>query len=122
MLTPVWKYYKDTEYIDIDFSNVLTDQDAIDLVTTSVKEGLKRPDKSIRALLSIQGKGRKVSPSAMRTIKVLGKEVQPKMHKSAIVGSVGMMTLLLKLYTSYTGSRMKFFTNKEAALNYLTTD
>lgn len=117
---PTWKHHMNVEYIEIDFSGLRSDDEVIKCVADAVELGLQRPDKSIRALVNT--KGSKTSPLAMRTIKKLGKEVQPKLKKSALVGSVGIVSLLMKIYISYTGSKIKFFTDREAAIKYLIND
>ena len=114
---PVWKHYMNIEYIKIDFRGLETDEGIIKCVHDAAEMGLQRPDKSVRAL--VIAKGMKTSPAAMRTIKKLGKQVQPKLKKSALVGSVGIVSLLMKIYISYTGSNIKFFTDEDAALGYL---
>lgn len=117
---PIWKHYKNVEYIEIDFRGLQTDEGFIKCVHDAAEMGLQRADKSVRAL--VLAKGMKTSPLAMRTIKKLGKQVQPKLKKSALVGSVGIVSLLMKIYINYTGSKIKFFTDKEAALKYLIND
>lgn len=117
---PTWKHYRNVEYIEIDFTGLQKDEGFIRCVANAVEMGLQRSDKSVRALVYL--KGSKTSPNAVRTIKKLGKLVQPKLKKSALVGSVGIVSLLMKIYISYTGSKIKFFTDKEAAIKYLTND
>ena len=119
-MTPVWKYYDNVEYIDIDFSNLNTEEEVISCVSKAVEMGMQRADKSIRAFVNIHQM--KTSPAAMRTIKLLGKQVQPKLKKSVVVGSLGIMSLLMKIYISYTKSKIKYFTDKETALKYLVND
>ncbi|MDY8138023.1 STAS/SEC14 domain-containing protein [Aquimarina sp. 2201CG5-10] len=118
--TPTWKHHMNVEYIEIDFTGLHRDEDVIQCVADAVEMGLQRSDKSVRALVYL--KNSKTSPNAIRTIKKLGKMVQPKMNKSALVGSVGIVSLLMKIYISYTGSKIKFFTDKEAAIKYLAND
>ncbi|MBQ4820915.1 STAS/SEC14 domain-containing protein [Aquimarina sp. MMG016] len=117
---PTWKHHMNVEYIEIDFTGLYEEEDIIQCVSDAAEMGLQRPDKSVRAL--VYTKGMKTSPKAMRTIKKLGKLVQPKLKKSALVGSVGIVSLLMKIYISYTGSKIKFFTDKEAAIKYVTND
>ena len=117
---PVWKHYDNVEYIEIDFSGLTTDDEIIGYVYEAVEMGMQKPDKSIRAF--VYAHRMKTSPKAMRTIKMLGKQVQPKMKKSVIVGSSGILSLLMKIYISYTKSKIKYFTDKEAAMKYLIND
>ncbi|MEW7289155.1 SpoIIAA family protein [Aquimarina penaris] len=117
---PTWKHYMNVEYIEIDFTGLYKDEDIIQCVADAVEMGLQRTDKSVRALVYL--KNSKTSPNAIRIIKKLGKQVQPKLKKSALVGSVGIVSLLMKIYISYTGSKIKFFTDKEAAIKYLVND
>ncbi|CAL2059875.1 conserved hypothetical protein [Tenacibaculum sp. 190524A05c] len=117
---PVWKHYENVEYIEIDFSGLTTDDEIIDYVLKAVDLGMRRPDKSIRAF--VYAYQMKTSPRAMRTIKMLGKQVQPKMKKSVIVGASGILSLLMKIYISYTKSNIKYFTDKETAMKYLIND
>ncbi|WP_459212040.1 STAS/SEC14 domain-containing protein [Aquimarina rhabdastrellae] len=119
-IRPTWKHYRNVEYIEIDFRNLQTDEDIIRCVHEASEMGLQRQDKSVRAL--VNAKGIKTSPLAMRTIKKLGKQVQPKLKKSALVGSVGIVSLLMKIYINYTGSKIKFFTDEETAIKYLVND
>ena len=117
---PVWKHYDNVEYIEIDFSGLTTDDEIINYVYEAVEMGMQKPDKSIRAF--VYAYQMKTSPKAMRTIKMLGKQVQPKMKKSVIVGSSGILSLLMKIYISYTKSIIKYFTDKEAAMKILIND
>ncbi|WP_299212170.1 STAS/SEC14 domain-containing protein [uncultured Aquimarina sp.] len=119
-MPPTWKHYMNVEYIQIDFTGLYKDEDIIKCVADAVEMGLQRSDKSVRALVYL--KNSKTSPNAIRSIKKLGKLVQPKLKKSALVGSVGIVSLLMKIYISYTGSKIKFFTDKEAAIKYLAND
>ena len=120
IMDPNWDYFNGIEYINIDFRGITDDDEKINIVGKSVEMGLKKPDNSIRALLIV--KGSKTTPSAMRVMKKEGKKVQSKMKKSAVVGSVGILSLLLRIYVAYTGSTMRFFTDEEAALKYITSD
>lgn len=117
---PIWKHYLNTEYILIDFSGLETEADFVKQVADAVEMGMKRPDNSIRALMNV--KGLKTTPKAIREMSSLGKKVQPKIKKSALVGSSGFTALLLKIYVAYTSSKMKFFTDKKLALEYLIQD
>ena len=117
---PTWKHHMNVEYIEIDFTGLYEDEDIIQCVADAVEMGLQREDKSIRALVYL--KNSTTSPNAIRSIKKLGKQVQPKLKKSALVGSVGIMSLLMKIYVGYTGSKIKFFTDKHAAIKYLIND
>lgn len=117
---PYWAIENNKEYIYIDFQGVSDDSSVMNQVLKALEMGLARKDKSVRALLITRGG--KTSPAAMRIIKVLGKKVQPKIKKSAVVGSVGILSLLLKIYIAYTGSNMRFFTDEKKAINYLTID
>lgn len=117
---PIWRHYEGVEYIEINFTGLTSDEEVINYVSTALEMGLQRPNKSIRAL--VYAYKMKTSPVAMRTIKVLGKQVQPKIKKSAIVGASGILSLLMKIYISYTGSKIKYFTDKEIAMKYLIND
>ncbi|GAA0731273.1 hypothetical protein GCM10009430_43260 [Aquimarina litoralis] len=117
---PTWKHYMNIEYIEINFTGLRKDEDIIQCVADAVEMGLQREDKSVRALVYL--KDSTTSPNAIRSIKKLGKMVQPKLKKSALVGSVGIVSLLMKIYISYTGSKIKFFTDKDAAIRYLISD
>lgn len=117
---PVWKYHRNTEYILVDFSGLVSEDEFIKHVSDAVDMGMKRPDKSIRALMYVRDT--KTTPRAIRKMAMLGKKVQPKIKKSVLVGSSGFVSLLLKVYTQYTGSKMKFFTDKKLALDYLIQD
>ena len=117
---PVWKYHDNVEYIEIDFSGLTTDEEVINYVFKAVDMGMKRPDKSIRAF--VYAHQMRTSPLAMRTIKILGKQIQPKMKKSVIVGSSGILSLLMKIYISYSKSKIKYFTDTASAMKYLTND
>jgi hypothetical protein len=116
-----WQYYNNTEYIRIDFGAIkYNNEKAIEIFNESVDFGLERSDKSVRALILTQGV--KLKPETVRILKKIGKIVQPKMKKSAIVGAVGILNLLVKIYIAYTGSNLRFFTNEKSALEYLTQD
>jgi hypothetical protein len=119
-IPPVWKHHLNTEYIRFDFSTLYSDELIVRLAAEALEMILKRPDKSVRALINT--KGSKTSPKAMRSITELGKKVQPKIKKSAIVGSTGLLSVLLKIYTTYTGSKIKFFTDEKLAIEYIIQD
>ncbi|OBQ54687.1 hypothetical protein VQ01_11105 [Tamlana sp. s12] len=120
MTPPVWKHHLNTEYIFINFSGLTTDREILNQIETAVAMGLERPDKSVRALVHI--KGTRTNPGTTRKMAILGKMVQPKIKKSVLVGSSGFLSLLVKIYTSQTGSKIKFFTDMDVALEYLTSD
>jgi hypothetical protein len=119
-MTPEWKYYQGIEYIDIDFSGLYSDEQIIDYVSKAVEMGLQRSDKSVRAFVNVHQM--KTSPTAMRSIKILGKQVQPKLKKSVVVGPSGIISLLMRIYISYTKSKIKYFTDRETAMKYLVND
>ncbi|KAB1069034.1 hypothetical protein F6U93_04580 [Tamlana haliotis] len=117
---PEWRHHLNTEYIYIDFSGLSSDHEILDQIELAVAMGLERPDKSVRAMVSI--KGARTNHGTTRQMAVLGKKVQPKIKRSVIVGSNGFMALLVKIYTSNTGSKIKYFTDSNVALDYLTSD
>ncbi|WP_194766823.1 hypothetical protein [Tamlana sp. I1] len=117
---PIWKHVNNIEYIFIDFTGLNDEKKFIQLVEDSVMEAMKRPDKSVRAMVYL--KNSTASPKAIRVIKKLGKQVQPKLKRSVVIGSMGIVSLLMKIYISHTGSKIKFFTDKEVALKYLLDD
>lgn len=118
--SPYWTSHKGVDYFHIDFTKTDNDEKVIDMVKKSVDMTINNPDNSIRALLIVTGI--KTTPAAMRIMKKRGKKIQPKMYKSAIVGSVGILSVLLRIYVSYTGSKLRFFTTKEAAIHYITSE
>lgn len=107
------------EYIHIDCSG-LDDTSFAQRTREAVNHGLKRPDRSVRAL--VIARNTKITPNGMRIISAEGKKVQPKLKKSALVGSVGLFSVLAKMYIAYTGSPFKFFTDLDRALDYLVKD
>ncbi|AUS05995.1 hypothetical protein [Pseudotamlana carrageenivorans] len=117
---PEWKYHLNTEYIYIDFSGLNSDKDILNQIEMAVAMGLERPDKSVRALVHF--KGARTNPGTTRQMAILGKMVQPKIKKSVLVGSSDFLSLLVKVYTSQTGSKIKFFTDMSVALEYLTSN
>ena len=117
---PTWKHHMNVEYIEINFTGLQKDEDIIQCVSEAVDMAMPRPDKTVRALVFL--KYSTTSPNAIRSIKKLGKKVQPKLKRSAVVGSVGIVSLLMKIYISYTGSKIRFFTDKETAIKYLIND
>lgn len=117
---PYWEVFDDIKYIRIDFEGLLNDDEKVVFLTKCAEMILDKEDNSVCALLGIRDNG--ISPSLINRIKELGKEIQPKMKKSAVVGSVGLLSLFLRTYIIYTGSNMKFFTNKNIALQYITSN
>ncbi|MBW1298599.1 hypothetical protein [Aquimarina litoralis] len=114
---PQWKHANNIEYIEMDFTSYKSDELIIRHYTEACDMILKRPDKSSRVL--VNAKGVIISTKTMRVIKEIGKRTQRGVKKSAIVGTLGITTLMMKIYVSYTGSPVKFFTDREAAIKYL---
>lgn len=114
-----WLYYKGKEYIRLDYTNLTDGELIIEMTRLAVNDSLKRENNTVLSLACTQGV--RTTPLVMRELKRLGKMVQPKLKKSACVGPTGMLLVLLKLYISYTKSPMRFFTDEEAALEYLTS-
>jgi hypothetical protein len=52
-------------------------------------------------------------------LKEMGKQIQPKVAKTALVGLSNNMRPFLKLYLKFTGSKLKTFETHEMAMNYL---
>lgn len=114
-----WLYYKGIEYIRLDFSNLTDDETIIGMSRLTINDVLKRPDNSVLSLCYT--KGVRTTPLVMRELQQVGKIVRPKLKKSACVGPTGLLVLLLRIYIAATGSPMRFFTDEESALEYLTS-
>ncbi|NIJ43958.1 hypothetical protein FHR24_000397 [Wenyingzhuangia heitensis] len=112
-----WAVYNNVKYLLIDFRNVTDDDLGIRILNNAYDKCSTSPDKSVIILGLV--KGARLTPSALRKLIKTGVDVQPKIKKSAVVGAVGIIPLLFRVYISYTGSKVKFFTSEEAALNYL---
>lgn len=108
------------EYLKLDYSEVLNDKEAIEITKEAYKISMNRADKSIRALTIVRNG--KLSPNAMRKITKIGAKAQPKVYRSAVVGKMGVLPLLLNIYVLYTGSKIRFFTEESAALDYILID
>ena len=54
--------------------------------------------------------------------KTKAKPLQHKVDKSAILGVTGFKKLILNAYTKYTGSKMRAFSSRKEALDYLASD
>ncbi|AUS06139.1 hypothetical protein [Pseudotamlana carrageenivorans] len=117
---PTWKHHNNVEYINMDFSKLSSDEMVINFFADTLDLVLQRPDKSVRVFADV--KSIKIKPSTMRVLKEYGKKGQPKVKKSVMVGTVGLVSLLMKVYVNYTGSKMKFFTDYDIAMEYLTSD
>ncbi|MBW1298600.1 hypothetical protein [Aquimarina litoralis] len=93
-----------------------------DLIIKHYTEGcemiLSRTDNSVRVFTDITGV--MVKMDTMRILRKIGKKAQRSIKKSAILGAVGLAILMLKFYVRYSGSKLKTFNLKEAALNYIT--
>lgn len=115
-----WSFKSKVDYLIVNYTDIREDFLAIEVAKKAYSMTKNLPDKSIRALILV--KGGKISPKAMREIMVYGKESQVRVKKSAIVGVVGMASLLMRIYVSYTGSNVRFFTNEKDALKYVLSD
>jgi len=118
--SPQWKYHNNVEYLEIDFTQFASEDLMIKHYTEACDMILSRADKSVRVFTDITD----IHPSldAIRTCKDIGKRAQRGVKKSAIIGSVGVKTMMLKLYIRYSGSIVKIFTYKEAALAHIIQD
>ena len=117
---PEWHQYKGTTYLYVDLRGIDNETDFVEYIKNSTEMALKEPDNSICVLMDVNNF--KTTPEAMRKVQKYGLSIQPKMKKTATIGVVGIMSLLLRLYITVTGSKMKFFTDKSAALNYITNE
>ncbi|NJB81315.1 hypothetical protein [Wenyingzhuangia aestuarii] len=115
-----WLVYKDVKYLLIDFTDVTSDDLGIRILNNAYEVCLTCPDDSVIILGMV--KGGKISPTALRKLIKIGANVQPKIKKSAVVGAVGVLSLLFRIYISSTGSRVRFFTSEDVALDYLLSD
>ncbi len=115
-----WFFIQNKEFLKIDYTNVKDDELAVKIAQYAFSISSGRPDKSIRLLNIVNGS--KMTPSGMREIVKIGKKVQPKIKRSAIVGSSGLLSVLLKLYVYHTGSKMLFFTDEKLALKYVLSE
>ncbi|MDO6736633.1 hypothetical protein [Wenyingzhuangia sp. 2_MG-2023] len=115
-----WSVNKNVKYLIIDFTNVTNDDLGIRILHKAYEMCLLCPDKSV--IIIGLAKGGKLTPTALRKVLKIGMEVQPKIKKSAVVGAVGMLSLLFRIYISYTRSKVKFFTDENAALSYIISD
>lgn len=111
-----WRIYKGIEYMHLEFTD-LTAEEAIVRARDGRIETCKRPDTSVLALVVATRSN--ITPLALRDIRAEGLKTQSKFIRSAIVGSTGLTHLLTRLYIQFTGSQMKFFTDYEAAMEYL---
>ncbi|MEP4095760.1 hypothetical protein, partial [Reichenbachiella sp.] len=91
-----WRYYKGREFMHLGFEGLVGDEAIIQRCVEGGKETIKRPDKSVIALIHI--KGATITPSAMRIIKKIGLTTQPKFIRSAIIGNTGLVTILIQIY------------------------
>ncbi|NJB81314.1 STAS/SEC14 domain-containing protein [Wenyingzhuangia aestuarii] len=115
-----WSSVEGKEFLRIDYRNVRDDSVATKVTQQAYDVSIDRPDKSLRVLLVVNGG--KITPATMRSMLKMGKGIQPKIKKSAVVGAVGMLSLLLRVYVSSTGSKIRFFTDESTALQYVLSD
>ncbi|NIJ43957.1 hypothetical protein FHR24_000396 [Wenyingzhuangia heitensis] len=115
-----WRVKNNNKFLKVDFSNVKSDVAAVLVAKNAFNSCIPCENKTVRALVVVNGG--QITPMAMREIMEMGKNVQDKLKKSAIVGVVGMLSLLFRIYMSYTGSKLRFFTDESAALEYILSD
>ncbi|GAA0731277.1 hypothetical protein GCM10009430_43270 [Aquimarina litoralis] len=115
---PLWKHHKGVEYIEINLAQFISEDLMIKHYAEACDMILQRPDKSVRIFTDITD----INPSldAIRFCKDIGRKAQRGIKSSAIIGTVGFKTIMLKIYIRYSGSPVKIFSSKDAALDYVT--
>ena len=118
--SPVWKVYKGVEYLEIDFTQFISEDIMTEHYIEACEMILQRPDRSVRVFTNATG----VTPSleTIRGARAIGKRAQRGIKKSVMIGTVGLTTMMLKFYMRYTGSPVKPFCRMEAAMEYLISD
>lgn len=79
---------------------------------------LKESTERVPLLYNVEGTN--ISAEFMEVSKALGKEVQPRFGKTAVIGIVGVKRILLKAYIVYTGHEdIRTFETVEDGLEWL---
>jgi len=115
---PIWKEHNGVEYIEMIITGLKSTEAIISYYTKGCEMMLERPDKNV--MVYIDKRGVKVNTKTMRMLQEIGKNTQRAIKKSVLVGNPGISAVMFKLYVAYTRSPVKFFTNPDAALKYLT--
>ena len=117
---PEWKFYNGIEYLEMIITGFKTPEEMLLYYTEGCRMILERPDKSVNVFTDTRGI--KISTKTMRKAQEIGKTAQRAIKKSAMIGAPGITVVMLKLYINFTRSPVKFFTNPNIALEYLTKD
>ena len=113
-----WLTHRGKKILFTDYSNVKSQPEMISILHESIKVVKATPGK-VLSLSDVTNAG--TGPDFMKEAKVLGKEILFKRDKSAIIGITGLKGMLLNAYNLFSGDTMKPFTEKEEALDYLTS-
>jgi len=115
---PIWKTHNGVEYIEMIITGLKSTEKIISYYAKGCEMMLQKPDKSV--MVYTDTRGVKINTTTMRILQEIGKNTQRAVKKSALVGNPGISVVMHKLYVAYTRSPVKFFTNPDVALKYLT--
>ena len=104
-------------YVMIDLSN-LSDQQLLEVVHLAISK-VEQIDECTRVFVDITHCV--FNMKMLSYLKIAGKQVQPYIDKSAVIGVSSKNRIFFNLYLKFTGSKMRTFDTKMEALGYLNT-
>ena len=115
-----WIEYKGKKILYIDYQGVKDTTESISIL----HEAIEIERNSAGNLLILQNySGTFANQEFFEEIKVLGKEVQPKVFRNALIGLEGIKKILLSGYILFTGDKtIKTFKDEETAKEWLVAD
>ena len=113
-----WKDCRGKKYLFVDYRGLKTEQDLLGLLEQYAQIVKSSPGK-VMALADFTETS--LSSNYMNRVKTLGKEVfTVKVHKTAVLGVVGLKKILMQGYLTFTGDKnTRAFTSEAEALNWL---
>jgi len=111
-----WITHKGKKILFSDYSNVKSQTEMISILDEYLKQ---IRSSSGKVLVFSDVSDAATGPDFMKKAKEEGKSLIERTDKSAIMGITGLKGMLLKGYNLFSGDKMKPFSTKEEALDYL---
>ena len=111
-----WITHKGKKVLFSDYSNVKSQAEMLSILNQYLEEVRASSGK---ILIFADVSDAATGPDFMKQAKEQGKSLIERTDKSAIIGITGLKGMLLKGYNLFSGDKMKPFSTKEEALDYL---
>ena len=112
-----WIDHKGKKILYVDYRGLKTTKELIQTLDESISEEVASPTK---VLVLANFAGSFGSTEFMGHLKQVGKEMMPKVQKTAVLGITGAKEILLNVYLRFTGDKnIRTFVTEAKALDWL---